>query len=75
VSAGISDGQLVVRLSTPNRGDAPPLGRDYRLSGHLTTSRHDDALAFRGCGQGCFVAPAGWRGGDNVLTLRVGASG
>jgi len=75
VSAAISDGQLVVRLSTPQRGDAPTPDQDYRLSGHLTTSGHDDALAFHGCGQGCFVAPAGWRDGDNVLTLRVDASG
>jgi len=32
-------------------------------------------IRVRGCGEGCFVAPVGWRSGDNVLTLRVDARG
>src|SRR6266567_2548872 len=32
------------------------------------------ALPVRGCGQGCFVAPARWARGDNLLTLGVTAT-
>ncbi|MCA1835339.1 MAG: copper resistance protein CopC, partial [Actinobacteria bacterium] len=76
VSTAASSGQLVVRLSTPRRGDyyAPPPRQDYTLSGQLSTGRQGSApLAFRGCGQGCFVAAADWHDGNNVLTLRVEA--
>ncbi|MGH3882414.1 MAG: copper resistance CopC/CopD family protein [Pseudonocardiaceae bacterium] len=77
VSAAASEGQLVVLLSTPRRGDyyAPQPQQDYTLSGQLAANREDTgALTFRGCGEGCFVAPADWRDGDNVLTLRAEAS-
>ena len=74
VSASVSDGQLVVRLSTPRRGDyyAATPDQDYTLSGQLTGA---PPAAFTGCGAGCFVAPIDWRRGDNVLTLRAAASG
>ncbi|WP_244461500.1 hypothetical protein [Rhodococcus sp. ZPP] len=78
VSVAASDGQLVVRLSTPRRGDyyAPEPGQDFTLTGRIAAAGGDDsALALRGCGPGCFVAPATWQGGDNVLTLGVAAAG
>jgi copper transport protein len=76
VSVSASQGQLVVRLSTPRRGDyyAPQPPPDYTLSGQISTNRSSaTALEFRGCGPGCFVSAVGWRDGDNVLTLRVNA--
>lgn len=76
ISASASEGQLVVRLTTPRRGDyyAPQPPPDYTLSGQITTNRSGAAaLEFRGCGQGCFVSTVGWREGDNVLTLHVDA--
>ncbi|MEU2004613.1 copper resistance protein CopC [Rhodococcus sp. NPDC019627] len=77
VSVAASDGQLVVRLATPRRGDyyAPEPGQDFTLSGRIAAAEGDSALALRGCGPGCFVAPATWQGGDNVLTLGVAAAG
>ena len=68
----------VVRLSTPRRGDyyAPEPDQEYALTGRLATSGiGGGTLDFGGCGQGCFVAPARWGDGDNVLTLRVDAPG
>lgn len=78
VSVAASDGQLVVRLSTPRRGDyyAPEPDQDFSLTGRIDTAGTDGAtLSLRGCGPGCFVAPATWRGGDNVLTLGAAARG
>jgi copper transport protein len=79
VSLAASDGQVVVRLSTPRRGDyyGPEPDQRYTLSGTVTagTGTAEAPLAFRGCGQGCFVAPAPWRAGQNVLTLGVEAEG
>lgn len=78
VNAAISDRQLVVRLSTPRRGDYYEEGtaQEYRLSGVVQASGSGSApLEFRRCGEGCFVASASWRGGDNVLTLRAEADG
>jgi len=74
VGVAASDGQLVVRLSTPRRGDyyAPQPDQNYTLSASLADSGD---LELGGCGQGCFVAPADWREGENVLTLRVEADG
>jgi copper transport protein len=76
VAVAASDGQLVVRLSAPRRGDyyAAEPDRHYSLSGRF--GRPDGAnaaLAFRACGQGCFVANAAWGDGDNVLSLAAGA--
>ncbi|MGH4020755.1 MAG: copper resistance protein CopC [Pseudonocardiaceae bacterium] len=78
VSMAASDGQLVVRLATPRRGDyyeqAQP--QDYRLSGRLDPpSGRGQILRFRPCGEGCFVAAAPWGAGDNALTLLVSAVG
>ena len=72
VSVAASDGQVVVRLTTPRRGDyyTPQAAQDYALSGRLTAD-----LDFRGCGDGCFVSPADWQPRDNVLTLHVAADG
>lgn len=76
VAVSASQGQVVVRLSTPRRGDyyAPESPPDYTLSGQVNANRSGAAaLEFRGCGPGCFVSTVGWRDGDNVLTLRVDA--
>ncbi|MBC2644850.1 MULTISPECIES: copper resistance protein CopC [unclassified Rhodococcus (in: high G+C Gram-positive bacteria)] len=78
ISVAASDGQLVVRLSTPRRGDyyAPEPDQDFTLTGRIDTAAGDDsALALRGCGPGCFVAPATWQSGDNLLTLGAAAQG
>jgi copper transport protein len=76
VAVAASDGQLVVRLSAPRRGDyysAEP-DRRYMLSGRLDSPEgSDSALTFRPCGQGCFVADADWGDGDNVLSLAAGS--
>jgi len=79
VGVQASAGQLVVRLSTPNRGDAygPAAAQSYTLFGQL--SAHDfptgHPVTFRGCGQGCFTAAASWQSGENVLTLHAQAPG
>ena len=78
MSLAASDGQLVVRLSTPRRGDyyEPEEPQDYQLSGRLSPAgRAPETLSFRPCGEGCFVSPASWTTGDNPLTLRVAAPG
>jgi copper transport protein len=76
VAVAASDGQLVVRLATPRRGDyyaAQPDVR-YALSGRVGRPTGDDRpLTFRGCGQGCFVAATDWADGENVLSLSAGA--
>jgi copper transport protein len=76
VAVAASEGQLVVRLAAPRRGDyyAPQPDVRYALSGRLgQPSGEEEALTFRGCGQGCFVADAAWGDGENVLTLAAGA--
>jgi copper transport protein len=76
VAVAASDGQLVVRLATPRRGDYYAAQADvrYTLSGRLGRPAGDDRpLMFRGCGQGCFVADADWGDGENVLSLAAGA--
>ena len=78
VAAAVSDGQLVIRLSTPRTGDyyAPQADQDYVLSGRLDTAGADTTtLSFRGCGRGCFVSATTWGDGTNVLTLRAEADG
>ncbi|MGW5051425.1 copper resistance CopC/CopD family protein [Actinokineospora sp. NPDC004072] len=76
VSAQASDGQVVVRLTTPRRGDyyAPQPTQDYTLSGQLTAGPESRAVKFRGCGEDCFFSTMDWHDGDNVLTLRAEAS-
>jgi copper transport protein len=76
VAVAASEGQLVVRLSAPRRGDyyEPQQDVRYTLSGRLgQPSGEEEAVTFRGCGQGCFAADAAWGDGDNVLTLAAGA--
>jgi copper transport protein len=76
VAVAASDGQLVVRLSAPRRGDyyAAQPDRHYTLSGRYgRPDGTEAALSFRGCGQGCFVAHPVWGDGDNVLSLAAGA--
>lgn len=77
ITMAASQGQLVVRLSTPRRGDyyevAEP--QEYILTGSLDRERSPAALQFRPCGEGCFVAAIDWTGEDNLLTLRVAAPG
>ncbi|WP_308114968.1 copper resistance CopC/CopD family protein [Rhodococcus opacus] len=78
VGVAASDGQLVVRLSTPRRGDyyAPEPDQDFTLTGRIDAAETEGAaLSWRGCGPGCFVAPVTWQGGDNVLTLGAAAQG
>lgn len=73
VSVTASDGLLVVRLSTPRRGDyysAEP-DQQYSLAGALGPS----TLQLHGCGSGCFYAQSPWRTGENVVTLRADAAG
>lgn len=73
-----SDDQLVVRLTTPRRGDyydTPP-AQDYHLSGRLVPAGQEPAdIRFRSCGPGCFLATTNWRDGDNVVSLRAAAPG
>jgi copper transport protein len=78
VNVVASDGQVVVRLSTPRAGnyygnyDRP----DYELSGQLQRASGSRVpVEFRSCGGGCFVADLTWRDGSNVLTLRAHADG
>jgi copper transport protein len=73
-----SDGQLVVRLTTPRVGDynAPAADQPYRLRASLVPAGSAvRQVRLRGCGEGCFVAPVAWAAGDNVLTLRAEAPG
>lgn len=75
VAVAASDGQLVVRLATPRRGDyyaAQPDVR-YTLSGRVDRPAGDQTFTFSGCGQGCFVAETDWVDGENVLSLAAGA--
>lgn len=73
ISVTASDGLLVVRMSTPRRGDyyAPEPDQPFTLAASLT----DTALRPTSCGSGCFYARPQWRPGDNILTLRAGARG
>jgi copper transport protein len=78
VNGAASEGQLVVRLSAPRRGDyyGPEEPTDYNLSGTLAEPGGTPVpLAFRACGEGCFVASADWRLGENIVSLRAGAAG
>jgi copper transport protein len=77
VTAQASDRQLVIRLTTPRRGDyyAPQGVQDFTLSGQLTGERQESVpLTFDGCGDGCFVSTMDWKQGDNVLSLRAGSA-
>lgn len=77
VNAVASEGQLVVRLSTPQAGNAYDPGEptSYTLSGSADSNQNRSDLVFRPCGEGCFVATHTWSRGDNVVSLRADASG
>lgn len=77
VNAVASEGQLVVRLSTPQAGNAYDPGEptSYTLSGSADSNQDRSDLDFRPCGEGCFVATHTWSRGDNVVSLRADASG
>ncbi len=73
IYATASAGQIVLHLSAPqqNGAGAPQFTVSMTLAGpHGTPS----ALAVRGCGPGCFVAPARWARGDNLLTIQAAAA-
>ena len=74
IYATASAGQIVLQLATPEENGAaePRFTVAMTLARPRGTAR---ALPVRGCGQGCMVAPARWARGDNLLTLRVTASG
>jgi copper transport protein len=74
VHAQASTGQLVVRLTTPDSASGlvnAPAGT--QLTGRLADPGGSArTLAFRRCGDGCFIAPATWRTGTSHLSLRTG---
>ena len=56
----------------PRRGDyyAPEPDQDFSLTGRIDATGTDGAaLSLRGCGPGCFVAPATWQGGTVSLLV------
>ena len=78
VNVVASEGQVVVRLATPTLGNAfePEDSPEYALSGDIQSdSGSRTPVAFHRCGDSCFVANVDWTDGDNVLSLRAGASG
>lgn len=78
VNVVASKGQVVVRLATPSASNEfePSEAPKYALSGHLQTGAGSrETMEFRSCGESCFVAPAAWSDGDNVISLRADASG
>lgn len=73
-----SEGQVVVRLTTPSDGNEYDVSEapDYTLSAQLQSATGtQEPVEFRACGEGCFVAALDWADGDNVLNLRATASG
>lgn len=74
IYATASAGQIVLNLDAPqeNGAPAPRFTVSMTLAGPHGTAR---TPAVRGCGQGCFVAPARWARGGNLLTLVVTAAG
>jgi copper transport protein len=74
IYATASAGQIVLHLSAPQEnGAAAP---QFTVSVTLARPRRTpQPIAVRGCGPGCFVAPARWARGDNLLTIQAAASG
>ena len=80
VNLTASQGQLVARLATPRWGNYyepdPDQEQDFELSGALSPGGDAaEDLTFRPCGQGCFVADATLRDGENVVTLGAESPG
>jgi copper transport protein len=74
IYAAASAGQIVLTLSAPdeNGAAAPQFTASVTLAGPGGAAK---TLPVRGCGPGCFVAPARWADGDNLLTIAATASG
>ncbi len=74
IYAAASAGQLVLTLSAPEQNGAagPRFTASVTLAGPGGTAK---TIPVRGCGPGCFVAPAKWVRGDNLVTIRATASG
>lgn len=75
IGTTLSEGQLVVRLTTPDLNKSVLKGSDahYELVGNLAGPRGGESheLSFRACGAGCFVAPTQWTQGSSTLTLKA----
>ena len=74
VYAAASAGQLVLTMSAPDENGAA----EPRFTASVTLAAPGGAakaVPVRGCGQGCFVAPARWARGDNLVTIRATATG
>jgi copper transport protein len=74
IYAAASAGQIALTLAAPDENGAaePQYTASVTLAGPGGTA---ETLPVRGCGQGCFVAPARWARGDNLLTIQATASG
>ena len=76
IGATASQGQLVIRLSTPDTtgGLDPAAAEDYSLVGNLAASdATEHQLRFRRCGAACFVAAVDWAPGHSTITLEADA--
>jgi copper transport protein len=74
VYAAASAGQLVLTLSAPDENGAA----EPRFTASVTLAAPGGAakaVPVRGCGQGCFVVPARWARGDNLVTIQATATG
>jgi copper transport protein len=45
------------------------------VSGQTIIGGHEQVLALRGCGTGCFLASVKWAAGDNQVQLAIGTPG
>ncbi|WP_188782276.1 copper resistance CopC/CopD family protein [Nocardioides phosphati] len=75
IGVSASEGQLLVRLTAPELAGDGDTSSDYGLNGNLTTAGESRKVTFRGCGTGCFVAPATWARGMDTVTLHADHSG
>ena len=74
IGATASQGQLVIRLSTPDTtgGLDPTAVEEYSLVGSLAApDATEHQLRFRLCGAACFVAPVDWAAGHSTVTLEA----
>ncbi|NYI77065.1 copper resistance protein CopC [Nocardioides panzhihuensis] len=73
-----SQGQLLVRLSTPDMHPAedPVDATTYELVANALAPEDTSprALRLRRCGTGCFVAPMQWQRGRTTITLKATSS-
>jgi copper transport protein len=74
IYAAASAGQLVLTLSAPEENGAAEtqFTASIALAGPGGRAK---TVPVRGCGPGCFVAPATWARGDNLVTIRATATG